>query len=330
MNPVEVLGVGNAIVDVLSHASDRFLVEQGISKGTMTLVDADRAKAIYHAMGPGTEVSGGSAANTIAGIATLGARAAYIGKVRDDQLGEVFAHDLRALGVHFETPPTPDGSATARCMVMVTPDAQRSMCTYLGACVELGPEDVDEALVRAAGITYLEGYLWDPPAAKQAFRKATRIAHESGKRVALSLSDPFCVDRYREEFLAFVEDDVDILFANEQELLSLYRMEHFDDALQRVRGHCQIAALTRSAKGSVIIAGEEVHVIDAEPVSQIVDTTGAGDMFAAGFLFGLARGVDLASAARIGSVAAGQIIGRYGARPESDLLEKIRNLGIPV
>jgi len=199
------------------------------------------------------------------------------------------------------------------------------MCTYLGACVELGPEDVDETLVRASGITYLEGYLWDPPAAKQAFRKAARIAHESGKRVALSLSDPFCVERYREEFLAFVEDDVDILFANEQELLSLYQVDHFDDALQRVRGHCQIAALTRSAKGSVIVTGDEVHVIDAEPVSQVVDTTGAGDMFAAGFLFGIARGIDLASAARIGSAAAGHIIGRYGARPDSGLLEDVRS-----
>ena len=325
MNTLDVLGVGNAIVDVLAHASDRFLVEQGISKGTMTLVNADRAKAIYDAMGPGTEVSGGSAANTIAGVAALGARAAYIGKLRDDQLGEVFAHDLRALGVHFETPAALDGPATARCMVMVTPDAQRSMCTYLGACVELGPEDVDETLVRASGITYLEGYLWDPPAAKQAFRKAARIAHESGKRVALSLSDPFCVERYREEFLAFVEDDVDILFANEQELLSLYQVDHFDDALQRVRGHCQIAALTRSAKGSVIVTGDEVHVIDAEPVSQIVDTTGAGDMFAAGFLFGIARGIDLASAARIGSAAAGHIIGRYGARPDFGLLEDVRS-----
>ena len=326
---IDVLGVGNAIVDVLAHASDTFLEEQGIAKGAMTLVEADRARAIYAAMGPGTEVSGGSAANTIAGIAAMGARSAFIGKVRDDQLGEVFSHDLRALGVQFETRPATDGPETARCMVLVTPDAQRTMCTYLGACVELGPGDVDETLVRAADITYMEGYLWDPPAAKEAFRKAARIAHDAGHRVALSLSDPFCVERYREEFLTFVESEVDILFANEQEIHSLYQVERFDDALQRVRGHCDIAALTRSAKGSVIVSGNEVHIVDAEPVERVVDTTGAGDLFAAGFLFGLSRRVGLADAARIGSIAAAQVIVRYGARPEADLAERIRERGIP-
>lgn len=330
MHRIDVLGVGNAIVDVLAHATDAFLQAQDITKGAMTLVDADRAKAVYDAMGPGTEVSGGSAANTIAGLATLGASAAYVGKVRNDQLGEVFAHDLRALGVRFDTLVATTGPATARCMVLVTPDAQRSMCTYLGACVELGPDDVDPALVRAASITYLEGYLWDPPAAKEAFRKAARTAHAAGNRVALSLSDPFCVERYRQEFLEFVEHDVDILFANEQEILSLYQVERFDDALQRVRGHCEIAALTRSAKGSVVVSGDEIHVIDADTVDRVIDTTGAGDMFAAGFLFGLAQGVDLAAAAQIGSVAAGHIITRYGARPESDLLEAIQSRGIAV
>ncbi len=325
MDRIDLLGVGNAIVDVIAHATDDFLAQHSITKGAMTLVDAEHARLLYGAMGPATEMSGGSAANTIAGAATLGARTAFVGKVRDDQLGEVFTHDLRSLGTRFDTTPASTGPATARCLVLVTPDAQRSMSTYLGACTELGPEDVDEALVRAARITYLEGYLWDPPLAKEAFRKAARTAHAAGNLVALSLSDPFCVDRYREEFRSFVEHHVDVLFANELEIMSLYEVPRFDDALQRVRADCPIAALTRSQHGSVIVSNGELHVIDAEPVPRVVDTTGAGDLFAAGFLFGLSRGLEHGTCARIGSMAAAEILSRFGARPEAGLLDRIKS-----
>ena len=246
-------------------------------------------------MGPAVECSGGSAANTIAGLATLGGRGAFIGKVRDDQLGAVFRHDVRAVGVSFDTVPAADGAPTARCLILVTPDSQRTMQTYLGACVELGPDDIDEDAVAAAGITYLEGYLWDPPAAKEAFLKAARLAHAAGRQVSLSLSDPFCVDRHRAEFQGLVEEHVDVLFANQTEITSLYEVDDFDAALRRVRGHCRVAALTRGEKGSVVVGGGEVHVVDAEPVARVVDTTGAGDAYAAGFLFGLTGGRDLAS-----------------------------------
>ncbi len=315
----DVLAIGNAIVDVITHADDAFLASHSITKGAMSLIDSDQAHALYAGMGPGVEVSGGSAANTVAGVASFGGRAAYIGKVRDDQLGEVFAHDIRASGVHFATTVSTQGPATARCLILVTPDAQRSMNTYLGACVELGPDDVDEALVAGAGVTYLEGYLWDPPGAKAAFRKAVDIAHRSGNRVALSLSDQFCVERYRDEFVEFVEHGVDILFANEEEIVSLYRAADFDEALQHVRGHCQIAALTRGAKGSVVIAGDEVHIVDARPVDDVVDTTGAGDLYAAGFLYALSQGGALADCAAVGGLAAGEIISHLGARPEREL-----------
>ncbi len=317
--PLDVVGIGNAIVDVLAHADESFLVEHDLAKGAMTLIDAESAERLYAAMGPGIEISGGSAANTMVGLAAFGGRAGFIGKVRDDQLGAVFAHDLRAAGVAFETPPAADGPPTARSLILVTPDAQRTMCTYLGACVELGPDEIDEARIAAAAITYLEGYLWDPPAAKEAFRKAYRIAHENGRRVALTLSDPFCVDRHRDEFRALIDDHVDILFANEAEIMSLYEVGDFDSALQKVRGRCPIAALTRGPKGSVIVADGEVHVIDAEPVARIVDTTGAGDLYAGGFLYGLARGLDLARCARLGGLAAAEVIGHMGARPEADL-----------
>jgi len=316
---LDVLGIGNAIVDVLAHADEAFLVENDLAKGAMTLIDAERSERLYDRMGPGIEVSGGSAANTMAGIAAFGGRAGFIGKLRDDQLGRVFAHDIRAAGVAFETPPAADGPSTARCLILVTPDAQRTMSTYLGACVELGPDEIDEAAVASAAITYLEGYLWDPPAAKEAFRKAHRIAHDNGRRVALTLSDPFCVDRHRDEFHALVGDHIDILFANEAEIVSLYQVADFDAALQEVRGHCEIAALTRGPKGSVIVANGEVHVIDAQPVAHVVDTTGAGDLYAGGFLYGLARGFDLARCARLGGLAAAEVIGHMGARPEADL-----------
>ena len=319
----DVTGIGNAIVDVLTQADDAFIADHGLEKGAMTLIDTETAEKIYGDMGSAVEVSGGSAANTIAGLANLGARSAYIGKVAKDQLGEVFAHDIRAAGVNFDTPPLEGDATTARSMILVTPDAERTMNTYLGACVELGPEDVPDELIAASEVVYLEGYLYDPPRAKEAFLKAAKVAEAAGRKVALSLSDPFCVERYRAEFLELLEGHVNILFANEDEITSLYQVENFDDALQHVRGHCDIAALTRSANGSVVVAGDEVHVVDAETVTNVVDTTGAGDSYAAGFLYGLSRGDDLATAARIGGILAAEIISHYGARSESNLKELV-------
>ena len=317
----DVTGIGNAIVDVLAHASEEFLVEHALNKGAMTLIDAEQAEQLYAAMGAGTESSGGSAANTLAGVAGLGARGCFIGKVRDDQLGGIFAHDIHAIGVDFHSEPATSGPPTARCLIMVTPDAARTMNTYLGACIELGPEDVDEELIAASAYTYLEGYLWDPPHAKEAFIKAMGAARAAGRKVALTLSDGFCVDRHRAEFLDLVEHHVDILFANEDEIISLYQVADFDDALQHVRGHCEIAALTRSEKGSLIVAGDEVHLIDAEPGAQVIDTTGAGDLYAAGFLTGLAQGRGLHDCGRMGGIAAAEVISHMGARPEVDLKE---------
>jgi len=315
----DVVGIGNAIVDVLGHADDHALAELGLAKGAMTLIDADTAATLYERMGPAVECSGGSAANTVAALASLGGRGAFVGKVRDDELGGIFRHDIRTLGIAFDTDPAADGASTARCLIFVTPDAQRTMQTYLGACVDLGPEDIDAAVIGAARVTYLEGYLWDPPRAKEAFVKAATIAHEAGRAVSLSLSDPFCVDRHRAEFLELLNDHVDVLFANETEIVSLYQAPGFDAALQQVRGHCRIAALTRSEKGSVVISGDEVHVLDPEPVEHVIDTTGAGDAYAAGFLFGLTRGHGLAQCGRIGSIAAAEVISHFGARPETPL-----------
>jgi sugar/nucleoside kinase (ribokinase family) len=315
----DVVGIGNAIVDVIARADEKFLVEKQLNKGAMTLIDEARADALYAAMGPGTESSGGSAANTMAGIASLGGKGAFFGKVKNDQLGQVFAHDIRAIGVSFESKLATSGPSTARCLIFVTPDAQRTMNTYLGACVNLGPEDVDEAIVKNARVTYLEGYLWDPPRAKQAFVKAAKVAHAAGRKVSLSLSDAFCVGRHRAEFRDLVANHVDILFANESEITSLYEVEEFDAALQAVRGSCEIACLTRSEKGSLIVAGEEVHVIDAERVGAVTDTTGAGDLYAAGFLFGWSHGQGLARAGRIASLAAAEAISHVGARPQTSL-----------
>jgi sugar/nucleoside kinase (ribokinase family) len=320
---LDVAGIGNAMVDVLVHADDAFLASMGLSKGTMTLVDADRADYLYARMPPGIEMSGGSAGNTIAGVASLGGRAAYIGKVCDDQLGRVYRHDIRALGVTFDVASATEG-ATGRCLIIVTSDAQRTMQTYLGAGSDLGPEDVDEALIATAQITFLEGYLWDPPRAKEAFLKAAGIAHKASRRVALTLSDPFCVERHREEFRDLVAGHVDLLFANETEIQMLYEADTFDDALRQVRGRCKIAALTRSAHGSVIVSGEDVHVLPAEPVTHVVDTTGAGDLYAAGFMYGLTHGMDAATCGRIAGIAAAEVISHFGARPEVSLAELIR------
>ncbi len=316
---LDVVGIGNAIVDILAHADDEFLTRLDIAKGSMNLIDAARIDAIYEQMGPAVECSGGSAANTIAGVAALGGAAGYVGKVAADEFGKLFGHDIRAMGVSFDSPALEGGAPTARSMVLVTPDAQRTMNTYLGACVELGPEDVDEELIASAAITYLEGYLWDPPAAKEAFRRALGIAHEHGRKVSLTLSDSFCVERYRTEFLELIEHHVDVLFANEAEITSLYEVENFDDALQRIRGHCEIAALTRSEKGAVIVSGDEIHVIDAALGGSVVDTTGAGDLFAAGFLYGLTHDLGLARSGRLGALCAAEVISHLGARPEDDL-----------
>jgi sugar/nucleoside kinase (ribokinase family) len=315
----DVLGIGNAIVDVLAPAEEAFLEAHGMVKGSMTLIDEARAEELYAGMASGSARSGGSAANTVAGVAALGGRACFIGKVRDDQLGQIFAHDIRAVGVDFHSAPATGGAPTARCLISVTPDANRTMHTYLGACIELGPEDVDEDLVAAAAVTYLEGYLWDPDSAKEAFIKAMGAARAAGRKVALSLSDSFCVDRHRDEFLDLVEHHVDILFANEQEITSLYQVASFDAAMQAVRGHCEIAALTRSEKGAVIVAGDEVHVIDAEAVDRVVDTTGAGDLYASGFLAGLTAGRGLPECGRMAGIAAAEIISHMGARPEVDM-----------
>ncbi|QLH38263.1 MAG: adenosine kinase [Defluviicoccus sp.] len=320
----DVVGIGNAIVDVLAHADDAFIARHNLNKGTMTLIDAERADALYAAMGPAIEVSGGSAANTIASIASLGGRGAFIGKVRDDQLGTIFRHDIVSLGIAFGGRPATDGLSTARCLILVTPDAQRTMNTYLGVASELSVEDVDPALIANAKTTYLEGYLWDRPAAKEAFIAAAEIAHEAGRSVSLSLSDPFCVDRHRDDFLTLVDRHVDILFANEDEIVSLYREHSFDAALQRVRHHCPIAVLTRSEKGAVVVAGDEVHVVDAESVEQVVDTTGAGDSYAAGFLWGLARDLRLEICARIAAICAAEVISHVGARPETPLVDLVR------
>lgn len=314
----DVACIGNAIVDVLTHADDAAIDRLKLNRGVMTLIDERRAEEIYGQMGPGVEVSGGSAGNTAAGLAALGGKAAFIGKVHDDQLGAVFRHDLRAQGVVFNTPPLANGPATARCMIFVTPDAHRTMNTYLGACVELGPEDIDEAIVGRSQVVYFEGYLWDPPRAKEAMRKAAKIVHAAGGRMAITLSDPFCVERHRDEFLGLLGQEVDIVFANEHEITSLYQCD-FETAVKRVAKDVQIAALTRSQHGSVVVAGDRVVRVPAEPIARLVDTTGAGDLYASGFLYGLTQGHDLALCARLGSIAAAEIISHIGARPEADL-----------
>lgn len=321
---LDLVGIGNAIVDVLSRAPDSFLIENKIEKGAMTLIEADRAEEIYGRMGPAIEVSGGSVANTIAAFAAMGGAAAFIGKVADDQLGRVFRHDIRASGVRFETPPLTGGAPTARCLILVTPDAQRSMSTYLGACVWLTPADLDEAAIAAAQITYLEGYIFDRPHAKEALRRAAAVARGAGRRVALSLSDSFCVQRHREEFLDFIQADVDILFANEAEITSLYQTTDFGEAVHHVRQHCALAALTRGAQGSVVVTPEGAEAVEAAPVSRIVDTTGAGDMYAAGFLYGCTRGLSPRRCAEAGALMAAEVLGHMGARPQSDLTALIR------
>jgi adenosine kinase len=327
----DVLGIGNAIVDVIARAEDDFLVAQGMNKGTMALIDEARAQAIYAAMGPAVESSGGSAANTIVGVASFGARAAFVGKVKDDELGRSFVHDICAAGVAFDTKPATTGPSTARSYIMVTPDGERTMNTFLGAAQDLRPGDIDEGQVASAAVTYLEGYLWDPPQAKEAFVKAASIAHKAGRRVALTLSDAFCVDRYRAEFLDLIRNGVvDIVFANERELHSLYETADFDTAVKALRGDSKLAVVTRSEKGCVVVSREGVEAVPAEPVAQVADVTGAGDLFAAGFLAGLARGKDHRTSARLGGIAAAEVIQHIGARPAVSLKVRAAENGVAI
>lgn len=318
-NKYDVTAIGNAIVDVLAQADDALLAAHNLPKGAMNLIDADAAERLYAIMGSGIESSGGSAGNTIAGIAALGGRCAYIGKVAEDQLGQVFMHDIRAGGVAYDTTPLRGGPPTARSLIFVTPDAQRTMQTFLGACTQLGPADVNMDFITSSKVVYLEGYLWDLPAAKAAMRDAALTAQQSGVKVSLTLSDAFCVARFRDEFLELTEKYVDILFANESEILSLFQVSDFEAALQQVRKHCEIAALTRSEKGSVVVNRDEVHVVDAVKGVNVVDTTGAGDAYAAGFLYGYTHGYDLATCGRLGGAMAAHVISHYGGRPQGDM-----------
>jgi sugar/nucleoside kinase (ribokinase family) len=320
----DVTAIGNAIVDVIAQADDALLAEHKLPKGAMNLIDAEAAEKLYKVMGPGKEASGGSAGNTIAGIAMLGGKTAYIGKVASDQLGTIFAHDIRAAGVTYDTAPLVGGLPTARSLIFVTPDAQRTMQTFLGACTQLGPEDINMDHITASKVVYMEGYLWDLPRAKQAMLDAAMKAKDTGVKVSLTLSDAFCVARFRDEFLELAEKYVDILFANESEILSLYQTEDFDGALQQVRRHCEIAALTRSEKGAVVVNGDEVHIIDAVKGVKVVDTTGAGDAYAAGFLYAYTQGLDLKTAGKLGCAMAAQVISQYGPRPEKGDVLKLK------
>lgn len=324
----DVLCIGNAIVDVIARVSDDFVARHGLVKGSMTLIDESRAEQLYADMGQAIEVSGGSAANTAAGLASLGSRAAYFGKVKDDQLGAIFRHDMRAQGVSFHTHPAQEGPATARSFILVTPDGERTMNTYLGACVNFTTADVDRSAVEAAHVTYMEGYLWDRPEAKDAFKLASRMARAAGRKTALTLSDSFCVERHRDSFLDLIRTGIDIVFANEAEIKSLSQTAVFDDAVKMIAQLCPISVITRSEKGCVIVSAQGVHESPAHPVSRVVDVTGAGDLFAAGFLHGFTSGRPLHDCARLGSLAAAEVISHVGARPEINLRDHARALGL--
>ena len=328
--PLDLLCLGNAIVDVLARTDEAFLVAQGVHKGAMQLIDEERAEALYAAMGPATIVSGGSGANTAYGAARLGASVGFVGKVRDDQLGTLYSHELTAAGVRFDVEPATEGPATARSFILVTPDGERTMNTYLGACQGLAPADLDEGAASSARIVYLEGYLWDPPAAKETFRKAVGLAHGAGNRVALTLSDAFCVDRYRDEFLGLVRDgSPDILFANIGELKSLYRTDDSGAALDALAAEPSLlGVVTLSEAGAIVVQGGKREAVPASAVAQVVDTTGAGDLFAAGFLAGLTKGLPHADCARLGCLAAGEVIQHLGARPQADLAALARDAGL--
>src|SRR6266404_6118752 len=327
----DVLGIGNAIFDILVQTDESFLAAHGMTKGGMALIDEARAASIYQSMGPATEMSGGSAANTIVGVANLGARAAYVGKVRDDQIGRLYTHDIRAAGVAFETRPAAGGPATGCSYILVTPDGERTMNTYLGAAQELMPADVDAAQVAASSFVYLEGYLWDPLSAKEAFVKAATTAHGAGRQVALTLSDSFCVDRYRDEFLDLMrKGTVDLVFANEAELHSLYQTSDFETAIAQLGSDARLAVVTRSEKGCVVASKGGVTAVPAFPIQKLVDTTGAGDLFAAGFLFGLVRNAGYEACGRLGALAAAEVIQHIGARPQVSLRDLAKQNGLPV
>jgi sugar/nucleoside kinase (ribokinase family) len=324
----DVAAIGNAIVDVIAQSSDAFLAEEGLVKGSMMLVDDARADSLYSRMGTAVEASGGSAGNTIAGIASLGGRGVHIGKVAADALGEVYARDMDAIGAHFAGGVLRGGAPTGRCLINVTDEGERTMCTALGAAALLDPDDVDPAVIEQASIVFLEGYLFDPPPARRAFAKAAGLARGSGRLVALTLSDSFVVDRHREGLIAFTEAEVDILFANSDEITSLFQTPDFDAAVEAVRGRAKIAAVTRGELGSVIVAGDQIHQIEAVPVQKVVDTTGAGDQYAAGFLFGLAQGLSLPHSGRLGSLCASEVISHYGPRPQVPLKDLARQAGL--
>ncbi len=329
MPKFDVLTIGNAIVDILARCDDQFLGDNAIIKGAMNLINAERAELLYSKMGPAVEASGGSAGNTAAGVASLGGRAAYFGKVANDQLGTIFQHDIRAQGVHYETKPDGVHPPTARSMIFVTPDGERSMNTYLGACVELGPEHVEEDVVAESKVTYFEGYLWDPPRAKDAIREAARIAHAHGREVSMTLSDPFCVGRYREEFLELMKSGtVDIVFANKQELLSLYETDDFELALGKIAHDCKLAAITLSEKGAVLVRGKERIAIPAYAIEELVDTTGAGDLFAAGFLYGYTADRSLEDCGKLGCLVAAIVIQQIGPRPMVSLAQAAKERGL--
>lgn len=324
----DVVGIGNAIVDIIGRCDDAFLSKHDLAKGFMSLIDAKQAEALYGIMGPAIERSGGSTANTIAGLSSFGGKGAFIGRVADDQFGKVFAHDIRAIGVNYETAPAKNGLPTALCLIFVTPDGERTMNTFLGASTELGSGEVDAKMIEAANILYLEGYLFDKPEAKQAFRTAAAIAAKSNRKTALTLSDAFCVDRHRDDFRKLVQDGVDILFANEKEITALYEVNTFKEAVAAVRGECEIAVLTRSEDGSTIVTEKEVLTVKPEPVDKVVDLTGAGDLYAAGFLFGITRSLELGACGRLGSLAAAEAISHIGARPEKPLQQIARDAGL--
>ena len=329
MPKFDVLTIGNAIVDILARCDDQFLGDNAIIKGAMNLINAERAELLYSKMGPAVEASGGSAGNTAAGVASLGGRAAYFGKVANDQLGTIFQHDIRAQGVHYETKPDGVHPPTARSMIFVTPDGERSMNTYLGACVELGPEDVQEDVVANSRVTYFEGYLWDPPRAKEAIVNAANIAHAHGREVSMTLSDSFCVGRYRDEFLELMRSGtVDIVFANKAEALSLYETEDFDLALEKLSVDCKLAAVTMSEEGAVIVKGAERVRVEALKLTELVDTTGAGDLFAAGFLFGYTQDRSLEDCGKLGCLAAGIVIQQIGPRPLGSLKDAVSQAGL--